>query len=241
MLVSRTGICFPGEVFELFAQRALVVLDGEDVVTAAAGDVVGGAALTVQCVGGDDCSGDVDGFEKFCQQRDFVGLGADGELGDHGAGVLAQPGQQMHQMARRVAGAAPRLAVEGDHPPPADRAGAQPHPRADQLIQPVGGQALQAAADRRLRRHRSADTEPGQYLRRSVGGPLGDRDERLRSGQRGAQRHREHRGQAMPHAPRLTRIGYPLQRLQQARRGGRNVGQLADQWVGVVDNGQGGR
>ena len=36
---------FPGEVFELFAQRALVVLDGEDVVAAAAGDVVGGAAL----------------------------------------------------------------------------------------------------------------------------------------------------------------------------------------------------
>jgi hypothetical protein len=51
---------FPRKLFELFSQLGLVCLDGEDVVSARADDRLGGVALAVQRIGGDDGSGDVD-------------------------------------------------------------------------------------------------------------------------------------------------------------------------------------
>jgi hypothetical protein len=179
--------------------------------------------------------------QKLCQHRDFVGLGADRELREHGSGGLAQPGQQVHQVAGRIAGAAQALAIEGDHPPACDRAGAQPHPRPDQLIELVGCEPLQAAADGRLGRDRTGDAEPGQRLRCGVGGPFGDRDERLRTRYHRRQRHRQHPGQAVSNPAPLARVRHARQQLDQPVRRGRNLSQLAQQRVGVVDNNPGGR
>jgi hypothetical protein len=130
----QDGDVFPGKGFQLRVQAGLVGLDGEDVVAAGLDDGLGGLPLAVQRVGGDDRVGDVDRVEKCSQHGDLVGLGSDGELGEHGAGGLAQSAQQVHQVPGRVARAAQRLAVEGDHPPPGDHGGAQPHPRSNQLV-----------------------------------------------------------------------------------------------------------
>ena len=92
-------------------------------------DGLGGVTLAVQCVRGDDRPGDIECVEKRSQHWDFVGLRLDRELGEHGAGVLAQPGQQVYQVAGRVSGAAQGLAVEGDYPTSPDHAGAQLRPR----------------------------------------------------------------------------------------------------------------
>src|SRR4051794_17964193 len=55
------------DLFELSAQRRLVVLDGEDVVAAGIDDGLGGVTLAVQCVRGDDRPGDIECVEKRSQ------------------------------------------------------------------------------------------------------------------------------------------------------------------------------
>lgn len=228
----------PRKLFELSAQRQLVVLDGEDVVAAGIDDGLGGVTLAVQCVRGDDRLGDIECVEKRSQHRDFVGLRLDRELGEHGAGVLAQPGQQVYQVAGCVPGAAQGLAVEGGYPPSADHAGAQPRPRPEQIVQLIRRQFLQAAADRRFGRDRAGHPELHQHVRRGVGGPLGDRHERARPSDHRGQRHRQHRRHRMPHAAPIARIGHTLKQLQQTIRCRRHGRQLAQQRVGVVDDGQ---
>jgi hypothetical protein len=173
---------FPWEVFELAVQGGLVGFDGQDVVGAAVDDGLGGVALAVQSIGGDDRPGDVDSVEKCSQLWYFVGLGAYGELGEHDTGLLAQSGQKVHQVTGAVAGSAQRFAVECDHPTATKHAGVQPHPRAEQRVEPIGGQPLQTAANRRLARDSSGHPQPRQGLGRDVGGPPGDRRERARPG-----------------------------------------------------------
>ena len=102
----QDGDVFPGKGFELGVQAWLVGFDGEDVVAAGLDDGVGGLALAVQRIGGDDRVADVDRVQKCSQHGNLVGLGADGELGEHGAGGLAQSAEQVDQVASRIARAA---------------------------------------------------------------------------------------------------------------------------------------
>ena len=71
------------------------MLDGEQVVRAAPGQVVSMAALGVKCVGSDDRAGDVDAVQQGREHRDLVRLRADLYLAQHGTMGVIQRGQQM--------------------------------------------------------------------------------------------------------------------------------------------------
>ena len=77
----------------------VVAVESEDVVAVGLDDGLGGLALAMQRVGGDDRVGDVDRVEKCSQHGDLVGLGSDGELGEHGAGGLAPSGTPTSSVA----------------------------------------------------------------------------------------------------------------------------------------------
>ena len=64
-------------------------------VAAALGDCLGGVALAVQRVCGDDRACEVQGLSTTFAGRDFAGLLTNSILGEHRGGALAQPGQQM--------------------------------------------------------------------------------------------------------------------------------------------------
>jgi len=102
---------------------------------------------------------------------------------------MIKGGQQMSARVIGRAGSAQCLAVDRDHPPPAgSQGGALLGPAARRLIQGIGVQLLQGAAERRLTRHHGGDPEriPGPW---SVSeGPFRDRRERPGTGQHGGTR-----------------------------------------------------
>ena len=72
------------------------MLDGDQVVRAAlAGQVLGMGALGVQCVRGDDRSGQVDEVQHGGEHGDLVRLGLDIDLAQDHAVPVIQRGQQM--------------------------------------------------------------------------------------------------------------------------------------------------
>ncbi len=111
----------------------------------------------------------------------------------------------------------------------------EPHPPADQGIQTAGVQALQAAADRGLTRHHTAKTQRRQLTRSGVGGPLGDPQERLCTGESRGQREGEDPGDGVAHPATFPRIGHLLQALPQPGRCGRDLPQLAEFRVAVIN------
>ena len=124
-------------------------------------------------------------------------------LGQHRAAGVVHRGQQVHRAAVGAcpAGAAQRLAVDRDRPPPAGcGSGTVPvsvgQPRADRGGQGVGVQAGQGAADGGLGRDGevaggvAAGAQRGPHRLGRVGGPLGDRGQRPGTGQ--------HRGGGQP-------------------------------------------
>ena len=63
-----------GHAGKLAVQAGLVVLDDQDVVSAATEQVVGVGPLGVQCVGGDDGVGDVEAIQQRAESVDLIGL-----------------------------------------------------------------------------------------------------------------------------------------------------------------------
>ncbi len=64
----------PGQRGELAVQARLVAFDGEQVVRATPGEVVGVTVLGVQGISGDDRAGEVDTVEQWGERGDLVGL-----------------------------------------------------------------------------------------------------------------------------------------------------------------------
>jgi hypothetical protein len=179
--------------------------------------------------------------QEFAQAGYLVGLGTHGQLGDHGAGAPTPPGQQMGLLSSRVPGAAQCFAVEGDHPSAVDDAGVQTHPRTDQFVEPVGAS--------RCRQRRMVDSLGGAPATPSAPSSAGAASATHSAiavyesapARVAASATASTPVQAMAHPAGLAWIGYLGQHLQQPGRCRRNVGQLAHQRVGVVDNTQRGR
>ena len=132
---------------------------------------------------------------------------------------MIKGGQQMSARVIGRAGSAQCLAVDRDHPPPAgSQGGALLGPAARRLIQGIGVQLLQGAAERGLTRHHGGDPEriPGPW---SVSeGPFRDRRERPGTSQHGAYGQAQDDCQPVTHAPAGARIRNRSQHLQQPRR-----------------------
>jgi hypothetical protein len=124
-------------------------------------------------------------------------------LGKDGAGGVVHTGQQVDLPALGAAGAAQRLAVDRDRPPPLLLAGvvAVGQPAADRGGQGLGVKPGQGAADRGFARDRShpvagagiaAGSQRGTHGLGCVRRPLGDRGDRPRARQdRGSGQHQD--------------------------------------------------
>lgn len=142
---------------------------------------------------------------------------------DRSRGVI-QRGDQMRDrhvvgapISSDAAGAADCLAVDRDHPPPADDRGPGPHERPDQPVQQGRVQPGQQPAEGGLlRRARADQAEPGQVFATEFAGPLRDRRERAGTGQHRTQRDRHDTGQPMPDTPAMTRIRHLREHFHQA-------------------------
>jgi hypothetical protein len=215
----------PPQPGQLGVQGRLVGLDDQQGVGAAVDQEAGVVALGVHGVGGDDHAGEVQAGQQRLELGDLVGGGGHLALGEHGAVVVVQSGQQAHLVA--VTGRAPqRLAVDGDHAAASQARRAQPvgQPRADRPVEPIAVDPCQHPADGGLAgdlavagERVTAHPERGQDRPGRVGGPLGDRGHRP-----GAGRHRrgtdgQHAGQGMSSSPPVTGVGDHRQPLQQAR------------------------
>lgn len=86
-----------------------------------------------------------------------------------------------------------------------------------------------------LTRHHTAQPQRRELAGTGVGRPLGDRQERLGAGQRRGQRYGEDPGDRVAHPAAFPRIGHLLQALQQPRRCGRDLPQLAEFRVAVIN------
>jgi hypothetical protein len=82
------------------------MLDDQQVVRAAPGQVSGVRALGVQRVGSDDCIGDVRPVQQRGEHRDLVGLGVHVHLAQHYAAGMVKGGEQMTAVLFAMAGAA---------------------------------------------------------------------------------------------------------------------------------------
>jgi hypothetical protein len=96
------------------SQRALVALEGENVIGFLVEDFLGDVALAADGVGGNDGAFDHQHVEKRRNGDDLVGLVGHFDLAEHEALACREGG---HHVDRRffVGGAAQRLAVDGDY------------------------------------------------------------------------------------------------------------------------------
>ena len=127
----------------------------------------------------------------------------------------------MHRAAVRSVGPPRALAVDGDHPDRRCRGwcrGSQSQPGRDYPVEGLGVDGLQGAADCRLARRRPPQTEPDPHPNRQVVGPFGDRGERARPCQHGADPDRQDRDEPVPHPAARTRIAHRRQRGKQIDR-----------------------
>jgi hypothetical protein len=168
-------------------------------------------------------------------------------LGQHRAALVVHRRQQVHRAAVATCrmGAAQGLAVDGDHPPPADRGTPTlpvGQPGADGTGQGVGVQAGKSPADGGLGRDGEvaggvvvgAECGPDRLGR--VGGPVGDRGDRPRPGQDRGGRHGQDGDQPVAVATGRSRVGDGGEVGQQVR--GFAVLELAG--IGVGEVGEGG-
>jgi hypothetical protein len=100
------------------------------------------------------------------------------------------------------------------------------HKRADHGVKSIRVDGPEHAADGRLRRAPRIGSEQSRDVVGHVGDPLGDRDERPRTGRDSADPSGEHDDQAVADTPPLARIDHPAQRVRQARREHDRIGQL---------------
>jgi hypothetical protein len=199
--VVQLGDAMPGQALAAVQQGGLVGLDGEHVVRLLAGhEELGGLWVGLERVGGDHYAGKVQGGQQRGKGGRLLGRAADLALGQHRAGGVVHRGQQVHGAAIAVgcwcAGAAQRLAVDGDRPsspvPLLMVLGVVTvaQPGTDHRGQRLGVEPAQRAADRGLsrdhpppRRGIAAGAERGTDRLRGVGRPCGDRGERPGTGQ----------------------------------------------------------
>jgi hypothetical protein len=169
-------------------------------------------------------------------------------LGQHSAAGVVHTGQQVHRAAVTAwgAGAAQRLAVDGDRPPPAAWGLATVsvrQPRADGAGQDVGVQAREHPADGGLGRDGevvggvAAGAERGPDLLGRVGGPFGDRGDRPRPGQDRGGRQAQDSDQRVAAATGSSRVGHGGQAGKQVWR----VGVLEGLGLGELGEGGGDR
>ncbi len=164
---------------------------------------------------------------KRLEARDLVGLLADVHLGKDQAGGVVECGEQVDLPVVRPGRAAQALAVDGQTAQPCGpgrlRAAVR-EPAPDRPVQCVTVDAGQQPADRGLggqgppgQKRIGAGADLFEHVRRGVGDPLSDREQRRRSGQHRARGECEHDGQAVAHAAWITRVRNLGQPFQQAR------------------------
>jgi hypothetical protein len=148
----------PGQAGAARQQRGLVGLDHQQVVRLLDADQeLGSLGVGLQRIRGDDHPSKVQGRQQRGERGHLLGRAADLTLGQHLAGGVVHRRQQVHRAATRVcsAGAAQRLAVHRNGPPPAGRWTLRlpvGQPGADRAGQGVGIQARERATDGRLGR-----------------------------------------------------------------------------------------
>lgn len=104
----------------------LILFNRDDIVAAAVDDLFTEIPLAKHGVAGDDLALQGQHAQKLQRRFVFVGLGADAELGDHGADARGVGGQQMNA-GHLIAGAAAQgLAVQGDDVAPVGTALSKP-------------------------------------------------------------------------------------------------------------------
>ena len=182
-------------------------------------------ALGVQRVARDDRVRQVgDGVQQRLEAGDLVRLLADVELGQDQAGGVVEGGEQVDLAAFCAGGSAQALAVDGEAAQTvactvAERSASQ-RPTARSSASP--SMRASSRRDRCLAGHRATLREHGssvahralQDVRRGVGDPLADRQQRGRAGQHRARRSGRARrpGRAVPrvgHAGRAPRPAAP--------------------------------
>ena len=221
------------------------MLDGHDVLAAAAGDLLEVLAVDVERVGGDGdpvqvavaavgvrglaCGCDVAGQRQ--DLGDLCGVLGDAALADDDALAVDQGGEQLHlAVAQLFPGALEDLPVQGHHQggrvsgrdPPGGHLGEQP--AAGEPVGLVSVDHLDVAADRGLFRrdvaalHRVvAGAEAGQCLLRQVSDEVrGGAEAAAATGQPGCGHHRQRRSDLVPDAALGAGVGQAAEDLQQA-------------------------
>ena len=115
------GNLLPGQGVELTGLAALVVLDGQQVVSAAFAQVGGVVALGVEGIGGNDHPREIRvrrSGRGEVRAGDFVGLRADLARGESDTVAMTDGGQDEDPAAVRAPRATQALAVHRDRPPP---------------------------------------------------------------------------------------------------------------------------
>jgi len=189
-------------------------------------------ALGVRRVRRDNRCAQVKAVQQRGEPGDLVGLARHVQPSEHNPGVVIDHGQQMPGLAIGAAGTTHGLAIHRDEPPPgaghaaccSGRGTAVSNPAADHPVEAIAVDRLHDPADRGLTWPTRTDTNPGGGLGGQVLDPLGDRDERPRPGQHRADRHGQHRDQAMPDTTASPRIHHHAQHLTQPDSGHDRIG-----------------
>ncbi len=164
--------------------------------------------------------------------RDLVRLLPDLDLSQDQACPVGQCGDQVRRGGGPRARAAQGLAIDRDHPAPANQGGAGRGPHTEDLVQDVAVDSGEQPPERGLL-GRCVQPEPGQDLGPGITGPLPDRGEALRPGHHRRHRDREQSRDRVADPTSLARVPDPAEQRHQmlVSRDGRGMqGRYRRRW-----------
>ena len=217
-VLEADGFLLGGEQFDILAQGALIAFERQHVIGLHGEDFLGDVALAADRVDGDDGALDRQQVEQLGDGDDLVRLVRHLDLAEHQA---LMRGKGRHHMDRRLgallpAGAAQRLAVDGDHL--LGRAGQRRHPIDEAALELLGIEHRKNVTEV-IMGGRPMAKRPKPAQQRDLLFPKPRNvDECLRPRQHRQQAQQQHFGQRIDHLAGLARVRQILEIIQENNR-----------------------
>ncbi len=201
---ETAGLLLGGEEFDVFAQRALVAFQGENVVGRLIDHLLRDVALAAHRIDSDDRPFDRQHVEKLRDCHDLIGLLRHFDLTEHEALARGEGGNLMDGGLRAllVAGSAHGLAIDCDHPRGNSRH--RGHPGDEAALECIGVQGGEDVAEVIMGRRAILERAETAQQSELPGAEEGDLGEAFRAGQYGQQTQKQHLVERIGHLAALA-------------------------------------
>ena len=212
------GFLLGHEEFDIFAQRALITLQGQDIIGFLVHDLLGDGTLATHRVDGDDGAFDVHHLEQLGNGDDLVGLFGDLDLSEHQALTRGEGRDHVDCCfsAFLMVRSAQRLAIDRDHI--RRNAGQRGNPADEAALEMLGVERGEDVAEVVVRGRSFAKRPKPAQEGELLAPEARDIDECLRPGQHRQQAQQQHLVERIHHLAALASIRQIFKILQENNR-----------------------